>query len=43
MIAYLGEWFWAPDHIRLSYALDKQEIEEGLGRIKEAMGRVNVL
>jgi aspartate/methionine/tyrosine aminotransferase len=40
VIAYLGEWFGAPDHIRLSYALDKKEIEEGLGRIKEAMKKV---
>ena len=40
VIAYLGEWFGAPDHIRLSYALDKKEIEEGIGRIKEAMKKV---
>jgi len=43
VIAYLGEWFGAPDHIRLSYALDKDEIEEGIGRIKEAMGKIQVL
>ncbi|MFC1808768.1 pyridoxal phosphate-dependent aminotransferase [Candidatus Omnitrophota bacterium] len=40
VIAYLGEWFGAPDHIRLSYALDKEEIEEGIGRIKDAMKKV---
>lgn len=40
VIAYLGEWFGAPDHIRLSYALDAKDIEQGLGRIKEAMTKV---
>lgn len=43
VIAYLGEWFGAPDRIRLSYALDKKDIEEGLGRIKEAMKKVSCL
>ena len=43
VIAYLGEWFGAPDHIRLSYALDSSEIEEGLDRIKQAMKRVRCL
>lgn len=43
VITYLGEWFGAPDHIRLSYALDIKLIEEGLGRIKEAMKKVKVL
>jgi len=43
VIAYLGEWFGAPDHIRLSYALDKNEIEEGLQRIKLAMQKVQCL
>lgn len=37
VITYLGEWFGAPDRIRLSYALDIQQIEEGLSRIKDAM------
>ena len=32
-IVYLGDWFGAPDHIRLSYALDESLIERGLGRI----------
>ena len=40
VIAYLGEWFGAPDHIRLSYALDAEEIREGLDRIKLAMEKV---
>ena len=40
VIAYLGEWFGAPDRIRLSYALDAKQIEEGLGRIKAAMKKV---
>jgi aspartate aminotransferase len=33
VIVYLGEWFGAPKRIRLSYALDESEIEEGLDRI----------
>jgi aspartate/methionine/tyrosine aminotransferase len=40
VIAYLGEWFGAPNHIRLSYALDAEEIREGLDRIKLAMEKV---
>ncbi len=43
VITYLGEWFGAPDHIRLSYALDVKQIEEGLCRIKDAMRKVSVL
>jgi aspartate aminotransferase len=43
VIAYLGEWFGAPEHIRLSYALDTKEIEEGIGRIKEAMKKVRCI
>jgi len=35
VITYLGEWFGAPDRIRLSYALDEAEIEEGLIRIRK--------
>jgi len=35
IITYLGEWFGAPDRIRLIYALDKEKIEEGLERIKK--------
>ncbi len=43
VITYLGEWFGAPDRIRLSYALDVKLIEEGLARIKQAMQKVKVL
>ena len=35
VITYLGEWFGSPGRIRLSYALDLEKIEEGLGRIGE--------
>ena len=35
VITYLGEWFGAPDRIRLSYALDVDKIEEGLKRVGE--------
>lgn len=41
VIAYLGEWFGASDRIRLSYALDKSLIEEGLNRIELAMKKVS--
>ncbi|MCB9800382.1 MAG: pyridoxal phosphate-dependent aminotransferase [Candidatus Omnitrophica bacterium] len=43
VITYLGEWFGAPDHIRLSYALDTKLIEEGLSRIELAMKKVKCL
>ncbi len=43
VITYLGEWFGAPDRIRLSYALDVKKIEEGLSRISQAMKKVKVL
>jgi aspartate/methionine/tyrosine aminotransferase len=43
VITYLGEWFGAPDRIRLSYALDVKQIEEGLGRIKSAMKKMKVV
>ncbi|OGW88766.1 MAG: hypothetical protein A3A73_00295 [Omnitrophica bacterium RIFCSPLOWO2_01_FULL_50_24] len=43
VITYLGEWFGAPDRIRLSYALDVKQIEEGLGRIRQAMKKVRVI
>ena len=33
VIIYDGAWFGAPDHIRLSYALDEKKIEEGLKRL----------
>ncbi|MBU0628599.1 MAG: pyridoxal phosphate-dependent aminotransferase [Nanoarchaeota archaeon] len=35
VITYLGEWFGAPDRIRLSYALDVEKIEEGLKRLEK--------
>jgi aspartate aminotransferase len=43
VIVYLGEWFGAPGHIRLSYALDEKEIDRGLEYIKEAMKKVRCL
>ena len=43
VITYLGEWFGAPDRIRLSYALDIKQMEEGLQRIQQAMKKVKVL
>jgi aspartate aminotransferase len=43
VITYLGEWFGAPDRIRLSYALDINQIEEGLSRMKQAMKKIKVL
>ncbi|MSR70812.1 aminotransferase class I/II-fold pyridoxal phosphate-dependent enzyme, partial [Candidatus Kaiserbacteria bacterium] len=35
MITYDGTWFGAPDRLRLSYALDKEKIQEGLRRLGE--------
>ena len=35
VITYLGEWFGAPDRVRLSYALDVDKIEEGLSRVEK--------
>lgn len=43
VITYLGEWFGAPDRIRLSYALDIKQIDEGLGRMRGAMKKIRVL
>lgn len=37
VIIYLGGWFGTQDRIRLSYALDTKEIEEGLNRIETAL------
>ncbi|MFP3948497.1 MAG: pyridoxal phosphate-dependent aminotransferase [Gemmatimonadota bacterium] len=37
VITYLGEWFGAPNRVRLSYALDVEKIEEGLDRIDRYM------
>lgn len=33
VIVYRGEWFGAPDHLRLSYALDEEEMKKGLDLI----------
>lgn len=35
IITYDGAWFGAPEHVRFSYALDLEKIEEGLRRLKE--------
>ncbi len=35
IITYLGEWFGAPEHVRFSYALSMNDIEEGLKRIEK--------
>jgi len=43
VITYLGAWFGASDRIRLSYALNIPQIEEGLGRVRQAMKKVRVL
>jgi aspartate aminotransferase len=40
VIVYLGSWFGAPSRIRLSYALDENEIKEGLNRIKDCLGKI---
>ena len=37
VIIYLGDWFGTHDRIRLSYALDSKEIEDGLNRIETAL------
>lgn len=33
VVVYSGEWFGAPGHIRLCYALDVEKIQEGIERI----------
>jgi aspartate aminotransferase len=43
VIVYLGEWFGAPEHIRLSYALDEKKIDKGLECIKSAMKKIRCL
>ena len=40
VITYLGEWFGAPGRVRLSYALDKSQIEEGLNRIESVLKEI---
>jgi len=39
VITYLGEWFGSPKRVRLSYALDEKEIEEGLNKMELCLGR----
>ncbi len=34
VITYLGKWFGSSKRVRLSYALDEEEIKEGLNRIE---------
>lgn len=40
VIVYLGSWFGAPNRVRLSYALDEEEIKEGLNRIKDCLSKI---
>lgn len=42
VIVYLGAWFGDPERIRLSYALNINDINEGLSRIESAMKKVKV-
>ena len=35
VITYLGEWFGVSDRVRFSYALDIDDIKEGLSRVKK--------
>ena len=42
VITYQGDWFGAPDRVRLSYALDAQKIDEGLNRINDYLAHRNV-
>ncbi len=35
LITYLGDWFGAPDHVRFSYPLDVEKIEEGMDRVEK--------
>jgi len=35
-----GEGFGAPAHIRFSYATSRQSLEQGIGRVGEALGRL---
>lgn len=39
VIAYRGEWFGAPDHLRLSYALDEEKMLKGLNIISNYLKR----
>ena len=37
VIVYLGAWFGADNRVRLSYALDADHIQEGLGKIRACL------
>lgn len=37
VITYLGKWFGAPERVRLSYALNENEIKEGLNCIEKCL------
>jgi aspartate aminotransferase len=41
VITYVGDWFGSNNRIRLSYALESKEIEEGLNRIESALKKGN--
>ena len=41
VIVYLGEWFGAPDRIRLSYALAEEQIREGLTKIGRCLDELS--
>lgn len=36
-ISYLGDWFGAPDRVRLSYAIEEEQILRGLDRISRCL------
>lgn len=37
VITYPGDWFGAPGHVRFSYALDTQKIQQGLDRVSKML------
>lgn len=40
VIVYLGDWFGSPGRMRLSYALDEDQIEEGMEKLGRCMSDV---
>ena len=40
VIVYPGEWFGAPGHVRLSFALPVEKIDEGMERIDEYVAKL---
>ncbi|MFW5998246.1 MAG: pyridoxal phosphate-dependent aminotransferase [bacterium] len=40
VITYLGEWFGAPGRVRLSYALNENQIKEGLNKIEMCLQKI---